>query len=229
MRSSICFGFASSIVPQADSGAQNAKAAVAHTRQLDRVKKRRAGECEGFGSARSLLRPDAPPFSGHFYAWEPMRLESFPVRPSGPQMWVGSWGSDAGLRRVACLGDGWLGSAFHITPESFADGLARLRVFLKQVGKEPDAFPHALGTMFLYLTDDRRRAGEVLDGLLSPTMGRPADVVRERVLVGSAHECIEKLAKLQAVGVRKIFLWPVADNAEQLEKFHQEVLPQLPQ
>ncbi len=24
----------------------------------------------------------------------------------------------------------------------------------EQVGKEPDAFPHALGTMFLYLTDD---------------------------------------------------------------------------
>jgi alkanesulfonate monooxygenase SsuD/methylene tetrahydromethanopterin reductase-like flavin-dependent oxidoreductase (luciferase family) len=53
--------------------------------------------------------------------------------------------------------------------------------------------------------------------------------VRERVLVGSAHQCVDKLAKLQAVGVRKVFLWPVADNAEQLAKFHDEVLPQLPQ
>ena len=27
--------------------------------------------------------------------------------------------------------------------------------------------------------------------------------------------------------MRKVFLWPVADNAEQLAKFHDEVLPQL--
>jgi probable F420-dependent oxidoreductase len=177
---------------------------------------------------RSLLNPDTPPFSGHFYAWEHMRLEPLPVQPSGPPIWIGSWGSDAGLRRVARLGDGWLGSAFHITPEAFADGLARLRAFLPQAGKKPDDFPHALGTMFLYLTDDRGRAQEVLSVLLSPIMGRPIEFVRERVLVGSAHECVEKLAKLQAFGVRKVFLWPVAEAAAQLTKFHEEVLPQLP-
>ena len=55
------------------------------------------------------------------------------------------------------------------------------------------------------------------------------ELVRERVLVGSANECVEKLAKLQAAGVRKVFLWPVADDAVQLSKFHEEVLPQLPQ
>ena len=32
-----------------------------------------------------------------------------------------------------------------------------------------------------------------------------------------------------AVGVRKVFLWPVADNTKQLEKFHQGVLPELSQ
>ncbi len=178
---------------------------------------------------RCLLCPDAPPFSGHFYAWEITRLEPFPVQESGPPIWIGSWGSDVGLRRVARLGDGWLASAFHITPESFADGLARLHVFLEQVGKEPEDFPHALGTMFLYLTDDQRRAEEVLGELLSPIMGRPVELVRERVLVGPANECVEKLAKLQAAGVRKVFLWPVADDAVQLAKFHEEVLPQLPQ
>ena len=69
----------------------------------------------------------------------------------------------------------------------------------------------------------------MLEGLLSSTMGRPVEFVRERVLVGSAHECVEKLVKLQASGVRKVFLWPVADAAAQLTKFHEEVLPQLPQ
>lgn len=33
-------------------------------------------------------------------------------------LWLGSWGSAAGLRRVARLGDGWLASAYHETPEA---------------------------------------------------------------------------------------------------------------
>ena len=178
---------------------------------------------------RCLLRPDAPSFNGNFYAYEMTRLEPFPVQESGPPIWIGSWGSDTGLRRVARLGDGWLASGFQITPESFADGLARLHVFLEQAGKEPETFPHALGTMFFYLTDDRRRAEEVLGGLLSPILGHPVEILCKRVLVGSANECVEKLAKLQAAGVRKVFLWPVADDAAQLAKFQEDILPQLPQ
>ena len=84
---------------------------------------------------RCLLRPDAPSFNGNFYVYEMTRLEPFPVQESGPPIWIGSWGSDVGLHRVARLGDGWLASAFHITPESFADGLARLHVFLEQDGR----------------------------------------------------------------------------------------------
>jgi alkanesulfonate monooxygenase SsuD/methylene tetrahydromethanopterin reductase-like flavin-dependent oxidoreductase (luciferase family) len=176
---------------------------------------------------RFQLRPDAPPFSGQFYASHMNKLEPFPAQTSGLPIWIGSWGSDAGLRRVARLGDGWLASAYHITPESFADGLMRLHVYLRQVGKEPDDFPHALGTMFFHLTDDRRKAEELLSGLLSPILGRPVELLRERLLVGTPGECVEKLSKLQVAGVRKVFLWPVTDDAVQLEMFHKHVLPQL--
>ena len=34
-----------------------------------------------------------------------------PWQSRGIPLWIGSWGSQAGLRRVACLGDGWLASA----------------------------------------------------------------------------------------------------------------------
>ncbi|GAC1314737.1 MAG: hypothetical protein NVSMB27_50100 [Ktedonobacteraceae bacterium] len=90
---------------------------------------------EAVQSLRCLLCPDAPPFSSHFYAWEMTQLEPFPIQESGLPIWIGSWGSDAGLRRVARLGDGWLASALHISPESFADGLARLRVFLSATSR----------------------------------------------------------------------------------------------
>ena len=47
-------------------------------------------------------------------------LRHNPVREGVP-LWVGSWGSRAGLSRIARLGDGWLASAYNTTPERFAE------------------------------------------------------------------------------------------------------------
>ena len=177
---------------------------------------------------RSLLQREVPPFRGQFYAGDTTRLEPFPVQEPGVPIWIGSWGSEAGLRRVARLGDGWLASAYHVTPASFADALARLNQSLHQVGREPASFPHALGSMFYYLTEDRRRAEEILVEVVSPTLGRPVELLRERLPIGTPAECAEKLYKLQAAGVERIFLWPIADEVSQLARFHEQVLPQLP-
>jgi probable F420-dependent oxidoreductase len=177
---------------------------------------------------RSLLRRDAPPFRGQFYAGDTTRLEPLPVQEPGVPIWIGSWGSEAGLRRVARLGDGWLASAYHVTPASFADALARLHQSLHQVGREPSSFPHALGSMFYYVTEDRRLAEELLVEVLSPALNRPVELLRERLPIGTPAQCAEKLVKLQAAGVRKVFLWPVEDEVGQLARFHKQVLPQLP-
>ena len=177
---------------------------------------------------RSLLQRDAPPFRGQFYAQASTLLEPFPTQEPGVPIWIGSWGSEAGLRRVAHLGDGWLASAYHVTPASFADALARLTQSLHTVGREPASFPHALGSMFYYLTEDQHLAEELLVEVLSPTLNRPVELLRERLPIGTPAECAEKLLKLQAAGVRKIFLWPIEDEVDQLRRFHEQVLPQLP-
>ena len=176
---------------------------------------------------RSLLQRDAPPFSSLFYAPPATPLEPFPVQEPGVPIWIGSWGSEAGLRRVARLGDGWLASAYHVTPASFADALALLHKSLYQVGREPERFPHALGSMIYYVTEDRRLAEELLVEVVSPTLNRPVELLRERLPIGTPAECAEKLLKLQAAGVRKIFLWPIEDEVGQLRRFHEQVLPQL--
>jgi len=177
---------------------------------------------------RSLLQRGVPPFRGQFYAGDTTRLEPFPVQEPGVPIWIGSWGSEAGLRRVARLGDGWLASAYHVTPASFVDALARLQRHLRQVGREPERFPHALVSMFYYLTEDRRQAEELLVEVVSPTLGRSVELLRERLLIGTPAECAEKLTRLQAAGVQKVFLWPVEDETSQLVRFHEQVLPQLP-
>ena len=176
---------------------------------------------------RSLLQRDAPPFTSQFYAPPATPLEPFPTQEPGVPIWIGSWGSEAGLRRVAQLGDGWLASAYHVTPSSFADALARLHLSLQQVGREKVGFPHALGSMFYYVTEDRRLAEELLVEVLSPTLNRPVELLRERLPIGTPAECAEKLLKLQVAGVRKNFLWPIEDEVDQLRRFHEQVLPLL--
>jgi alkanesulfonate monooxygenase SsuD/methylene tetrahydromethanopterin reductase-like flavin-dependent oxidoreductase (luciferase family) len=83
---------------------------------------------EAISALRALWRPDGTPFVGRFYSTAGLSLEPRPAQPYGPPIWVGSWGSDAGLRRVARLADGWLASAYNTTPELFGEAWQALRV-----------------------------------------------------------------------------------------------------
>src|SRR6188472_1753045 len=75
---------------------------------------------EAIVSLRALLGPDPTPEGMRYYRM-PADLELTPVpsQEGGVPIWVGSWGSAAGLRRVARLGDGWLASAYNTTPDGF--------------------------------------------------------------------------------------------------------------
>src|SRR5919108_3027004 len=56
---------------------------------------------EGVRAMRAYLTPGAPPFKGKFYDTTGVNLEPHPVQRPGLPIWIGSWGSNAGLRRVA--------------------------------------------------------------------------------------------------------------------------------
>lgn len=180
---------------------------------------------EAIGALRALWQPDGAPFVGRFYATEDVRLEPLPAQPQGPPIWVGSWGSAAGLRRVARLADGWLASAYNTTPELFNEAWQVLRSMLAENGKPADTFPNALATMWCYITDDRDEAERVLNERLVPTVHRPADILRERLPVGPAESFAEKLTAFAKAGVQRVFIWPVADEAHQIERFWNEVRP----
>ena len=139
---------------------------------------------EAIGALRALWQPDGAPFVGRFYSTEGLSLEPRPAQPNGPPIWVGSWGSDAGLRRVARLADGWLASAYNTTPELFGERVAGLRLDAHRPRKDPDTFPNALATMWCYITDDRAEADRILRERVVPTVHRPEDVLRERLPIG---------------------------------------------
>src|ERR687894_3258254 len=128
---------------------------------------------------RALWHREGSPFKGEFYSTEGILLEPYPARGPGPPIWIGSWGSEAGLRRAARLGDGWLASAYNTTPEAFAAALRRLADHLHAVGKDPDRFPNAIATMFFYVTEERATSERIVREVLSPTLNRPEQELRQ--------------------------------------------------
>lgn len=170
---------------------------------------------------RALWRGET--YKGRFYSNEGVSIEPRPEET--PPIWIGSWGSDAGLRRVARLGDGWLASGYNTTPEKFAEGTSRLRELLPPHGKDPDTFGNALVTMMIHVEDDRAKAHRVLEEWVGPALGRTPDELGDRLLVASAEECAERLSRYAAAGVHRVFLWPVGPPIRQLELFGDRVAP----
>jgi probable F420-dependent oxidoreductase len=178
---------------------------------------------------RVLLQGDRSGFEGEFYSTRDVRLEPRPAQRPGPPIWVASWGSPAGLRRVARLGDGWLASAYNTTPQRFREGLDRLAEELARVGRAPAPFPTAIATTWLHVTENRGEAERTLTDVLAPMLHRPAEALRSApLLIGPAEVCAERLAAWTEAGARRIFVWPLADGLRQLERFRERVTPLVP-
>jgi alkanesulfonate monooxygenase SsuD/methylene tetrahydromethanopterin reductase-like flavin-dependent oxidoreductase (luciferase family) len=155
-------------------------------------------------SSADLLRP--APFSS---------AEPLLPAPSNLPIWVASWGSAAGLRRVARLGDGWLASAYNATPAQVAAG----RATLASLGRGD--LPCALATLWTYITED----GSAALARLADMLNRPIDQLVGRILIGPAPACATTLRAYADAGVDHVFIWPLAEPQRQLELFMQDVVP----
>jgi alkanesulfonate monooxygenase SsuD/methylene tetrahydromethanopterin reductase-like flavin-dependent oxidoreductase (luciferase family) len=138
-------------------------------------------------------------------------------RRDGIPLWIGSWGSSAGLARVARAGDGWLASAYNTTPERFAEARTALAGALRDRGREPDGFPNALATMWTWIAEDRAEGDRVLARVLAPLLRRDPDELRAQVCVGPAEHCAELLSRYAEAGCQRVYLWPLGDEARQIE------------
>jgi alkanesulfonate monooxygenase SsuD/methylene tetrahydromethanopterin reductase-like flavin-dependent oxidoreductase (luciferase family) len=182
---------------------------------------------EAVQALRSLWGAGGEPFIGRYYSTAGIDMLPRPTRPSGPPIWIGSWGSEAGLRRTARLADGWLASAYNTTPAAFADAWRRLHNHLAGEGRDPATFPNALATMWFHITDDRAEADRVMTDRIVPAIHRPETQLRERLPVGPAGAFAEKLHAFREAGVQQVLVWPVADEARQLELFCDKVVPRI--
>lgn len=176
-------------------------------------------------ATRALLRGQSPlPGLAHYSLPSDAVLE--PRSPREVPLWIGSWGSNAGLRRVARLGDGWLASAYNTTPAQFRAARSRLSELLETSGRPSTQFPNALATMWTWISEPAE-AKRVLTDILARLLRRSPDELQTQVCVGSAEHCAELLHAYAEAGCDRVYLWPIGDERTQLQRISAEVAPQL--
>jgi alkanesulfonate monooxygenase SsuD/methylene tetrahydromethanopterin reductase-like flavin-dependent oxidoreductase (luciferase family) len=175
---------------------------------------------------RGLLRGE-PSSEATYFSLPEGELAPRPYQEAGIPIWIGSWGSDAGLARVARLADGWLASAYNTTPERFAAARESLAHKLSERGRDPADFPNALVTMWTWVSDDRADADRMLDDVLAPLLRRNPDELRDQLCIGSPEHCAEVLSSFAHSGCEWVQLWPLGDERRQIALFAETVRPKI--
>lgn len=142
-------------------------------------------------------------------------------------VWVASWGSVAGLRRVARLGDGWMASAYNTDPARLSAGLRAIAEERARLGLFPVPVPATLVTMWTWVTESAAEADRVLSQIIAPMVGRSPEQLRGRLCVGPAQQCADLLSQYHEAGCGRVHFWPLGEEQRQLDLLAQKVLPQV--
>jgi probable F420-dependent oxidoreductase len=93
---------------------------------------RAAVNAEYLAVMKACWRDEVSSYEGAHYTLPPCRMYPKPVQQPNPPIYLGGE-TDAALRRVATLGDGWHG--FNHLPDSAATSVRRLEGFLGEAGR----------------------------------------------------------------------------------------------
>jgi probable F420-dependent oxidoreductase len=169
---------------------------------------------------RRLWTEDEVTHHGRFY-----HLTGATVRPKPKQaalpVWFGGR-SDAALRRVGAIGDGWLASA--VSPDEVAVMAPRIREHAAAAGRTIDDDHYGVIVPY-WITDDSTALERV-----APTMLRlrPDASPVNYAAVGSAAHCRDLIRRFIDAGASKFVMRPLcppAETDEQLDRLAEEVLP----
>jgi len=163
-------------------------------------------------------------YEGKYYKLKGASIQPKPYQKPHPPIMIASWGSEQGLRRVAKYGDGWMASAYNITPAKFREKWMLLLNYRREMNRDVEQFENSLMTMFGYIDNDKEMVQSMVQKVLSPALGRPADELNNLLLFGSSDECIKKISLLYESGVRRIHFWPINNYLQQMEIFFKEIV-----
>ena len=163
-------------------------------------------------------------YNGRYYKFKKVVVAPRPFQKPHPPILIGSWGSDIGLRRVAKYGDGWMASAYNITPDKFKMKWKTILSYRRDMGKDSTRFGNSVVSMFGYIDNNKEKIRKIVRDVLSPVLGRPAEELEGLLLFGSIDECIKKIKVFLEAGVNSIHFWPVNNYLEQIDIFSKEII-----
>lgn len=157
-----------------------------------------------------LWKEEKPRFEGRYYRFGEVAFYPKPVQKPRIPVWIGGEGSRA-QRRAGSSGDAWFPYFVRITPQELAARFDNVRHQATKAGRNPDEIRLACC--------------------------RPIELTQEPVpqeedrLMGTPEQLVEALKGYQNIGVDHLVLqfmvprWP--DRQEQIERFAQEIIPEL--
>lgn len=177
---------------------------------------------EGIAILRKLWTESNVTHHGQFYQFDEVTIEPKP-RKGSLDIWIGGK-SDAILKRVVRLGDGWFPAL--TSPQEFKADMAKLVAYGEEYGRPMN--PREAGVLLLtHVGQDRETAWQTVAPFLRG-LPMPPEEVAARCVVGTVEECVEKLQRFVEVGCVKFVLRPACPPAEiisQIELYGKAILP----
>ena len=216
-------GLAGAVVAGAGMVAADDQVGAAVVLADDRVPERLARAGHAHGQRQDETKSSLVDYEGKYYRLRGVSIDPKPFQKPRPPIMIASWGSEQGLRRVANTGDGWMASAYNITPDKFKEKWNLLLTYRRELNKDVESFENSVMTMFGYIDNDKQKVHRMAKEILSPALGRSADELENLLLFGTTDQCLKKIDRLYESGVKRIHFWPVNDYIEQIEIFFKEI------
>ncbi|WP_331763718.1 LLM class flavin-dependent oxidoreductase [Streptomyces anthocyanicus] len=175
---------------------------------------------ESIEAMRSLWSGTNVSFNGRHFGFRDVTLAPTPTRPEGPPIWLAG-GGELALRRVACLGDGWLPY-----PPAVTD-YARDRAAIHRLASRPIT-PALYAT--LCLEDDPQLARRLLRRSIERYYNFPLERVEQvqALFAGPPADAAAWLNSYVTAGARHLVIRLAADDHHAaLDKFAAQVEPLL--
>lgn len=179
-------------------------------------KERVSKTIEGIRLMKKMWTEDEVTFEGRYYHIKGAVLLPKPVQKPHPPILIGSR-SPRMCRFAAREADGWIPG--HLSPEDYKDKMNGIIDTAERYGRCRD------GLTFVHFT--RILTGAHMDEVLKSMSKNQISRMKERYIVGSPENCVEKLQEYVDIGVDLILLrlhHLAQTSFEKGEKHHQQVV-----
>ena len=191
------------------------------------IKERGARLSESIAVLRKLWTGERVSHQGRFYAFKDIQMLPKPVQSGGPPIWCGGR-SDAALRRIAQLADGWI--SYVVTADAYRAGLEKIAAFAAEAGRRPTRFGTA-HLLFVRFGDTREAALDEAAKHLSIRYAMDFRKPAERYCaLGRPEDIAEAVRKFHQAGVRRVVLDMIGrpeERPDQFQRFAESVMPLL--